>query len=147
MARIEGKIYKIENMNEPEKFYIGGTSLPLSERLKCHRSDSKRRNYFFYQEVNLCGGWKNFTIQLVENFPCNSKDELRKEEDRFIVELNPYYNTSRAFITDEERKEYRTKYNEEHKEDMAKYYEEHKEQITKKQAKYYQENKEQIKKY
>lgn len=144
--QIEGKIYKIVNILDSDKFYIGGTSLSLSRRLSFHKSRSKERDSFFYEEVKRLG-WNNFRIELIEDYPCDSKEDLRKEEDRFIKELNPYYNTLRAFLTEEERKENKaqimTQYRKDHKEEIsqieAQYHKDHKEQISQRKSQYYRD--------
>ena len=43
-----------------------------------HRSLSRRKAYRLYNEVN--GDWANWYIELYENYPCNSKQELEKRE-------------------------------------------------------------------
>lgn len=42
-ARYEhGKIYKVIKVDEPNKFYIGSTCMPLSKRMACHRRQAKK---------------------------------------------------------------------------------------------------------
>ena len=72
----EGKIYKIVNTLEPEKFYVGSTTRSLSARLASHKNLSKKDNTFFYEEVRKLG-WDKFEIELIKYFPCNNRYELR----------------------------------------------------------------------
>ena len=144
--QLDGKIYKIVNILDENLFYVGGTIESLIERFGKHKYGSERyETRFFYQEAKKLG-WNNFRIELIEEFPCDSREELRKEEDRFIRELRPYYNIRRAFLTEEERKEYKERYYQDNKEKViAQYRQNNKEHIAQQHARYYQDNKEKIK--
>jgi len=86
-----GKIYKIESMMG-EKIYIGSTTKQyLSQRLAKHKIDyrqwkqnkpglSNMTSYELFDEYGL----DNCMITLLENFPCESKDELRAKEAYYI---------------------------------------------------------------
>ena len=147
----KGKIYKIFNIDEPEKFYVGSTTMKLWHRLGGHKSLCKKSNRFFYQEVKkLC--WDKFKIELIENFPCNNRQELFAQEEKVRSQTNAYYNMCRAFVSEEQRKsvraEYAKKYQKGHKKEIAKYkaqYDKiHREQIAQRKARYQQTHKEQI---
>ena len=140
--QIQGLIYKIYNISEPDKFYIGGTTQSLPERLYDHKRYSNVCNSFFYQEVNRLG-WNNFQIKLIEDYPCDSKEDLRRKEDQYITQLNPYYNTRRAFLTEQDLKEQIVQYRADHKEQIVQYRADHKEQIAQYKAQYYADHKEQ----
>ena len=146
----QGKIYKIFNKASPELFYIGSTTLSLAKRFGIHRNNSRKRNSFFYSEVKREGGWEMFDIELIKLFPCQNKTELSTEEEKYRAQ-GAYYNTFKAIRTEEERKEYKTRYYQENKEQIAQhqaqYRKENKEQIAQQNAKYYEENKEQIAQY
>jgi hypothetical protein len=87
-----GKIYKICSDNT-DKVYIGSTCVKyLSQRLQAHLEKYKeyinlnRYNQKYSSfEILECGDYR---IELIENHPCNSKDELHKREGYFIKELN-----------------------------------------------------------
>jgi hypothetical protein len=73
----EGKIYKIICDNY-EKIYIGSTIQKLYVRFSRHKKgDTAAKELFKYQNVE---------IQLIERYPCNSKDELRIREQYHINE-------------------------------------------------------------
>ena len=79
-----GKIYKIWN-NTYTSCYIGSTVEPLSKRMTKHRSDYKRWRQgvsTFVTSFKLFDdyGIENCKIELVENFPCNSREELLSRE-------------------------------------------------------------------
>ena len=82
----EAKIYKIIDMTSDD-IYIGSTCEPtLARRLAGHV-----RNYKTYLKgkCNFVTSFKiiqkgNYDIQLIEAFPCNSKDELHSREGYHI---------------------------------------------------------------
>jgi len=83
-----GKIYKIV-CNITSKQYFGSTCKKyLSDRLCQHRYRFRVNNNMTSSKV-LEGG--NYSIILVENYPCNSKDELHKRE-RYYIDNNECVN-------------------------------------------------------
>ena len=98
------KIYKIYS-DQGNKVYIGCTTKKyLSERMARHRYDytyfKKKRegsgfafvtSYLLFDEY----GVNNCKIELLESFPCNSIDEIRKREANYIQtipNINNYHN-------------------------------------------------------
>ena len=75
-----GKIYAIRS-NETEKFYIGSTTQRLHKRFYEHKTkrDCTSRYMFTFPDVY---------IELIENYPCNSKEELHKREGEYIRQSN-----------------------------------------------------------
>ena len=133
LAYQHGKIYKIV-CNNSGKQYIGSTTLKyLSSRLAQHKVDSKRNKIMTSREI-IEGG--NYSIILVELFPCNSKDELIKRE-RYYIETLECVNKCIPGRTDKE-------YREANKEKIKQYREANKEYIKEKNKEYYQANKEYI---
>ena len=91
-----GKVYKIVN-DVNDDIYVGSTCLTLSKRKYTHKYASKKQlNRKVYQCVNECG-WDNCRLVLVENFPCNSKDELLAREQHWVDELKPSLNGVGAY--------------------------------------------------
>ena len=84
-----GQIYKIEDL-VGEMFYIGSTTKSrLCQRMVEHRAAYER------WKAGKCGkvtsfdifekyGIKNCRIVLIENYPCESKDELTSREAHYI---------------------------------------------------------------
>ena len=68
-----GKIYTLRS-HTTDMIYIGSTCDTLSRRKAQHKS--KKRN-----EISKLD---DFYIELLENFPCETKDELRKREGGLI---------------------------------------------------------------
>ena len=52
------------------------------------------------------GGWDQFKMIIIKEFPCNTKTELLIEEDKLMIELKSNMNKLRAYLTGEEKKEY-----------------------------------------
>ena len=87
MNRYEkGKIYKVVDIGY-NKMYIGSTIESLSKRMERHRSKYKdylrgdgdnTRVYWLFDEF----GVENCKIELIENYPCNSKEELEAQEGK-----------------------------------------------------------------
>ena len=77
----KGKIYKLVS-DHTDEIYIGSTIQKLSQRLGTHASD-------FREGKNKCTCKHMFDlgkvkIVLIENCPCNSKEELLKRERHYI---------------------------------------------------------------
>ena len=105
---INGKIYKILN-TETDDVYVGSTCMALSDRLKYHKTAyPKKLGRKLYKLMDLIGA-ELFYTELIENFPCETKDELRKQEGhhiRLIGGLN-------MCIAGRDKQEYKTE-NKEH---------------------------------
>ena len=78
-----GKIYMIVTDNSND-IYVGSTIRTLKERLQRHVSDYRTGVYKSSQEILKQG---NYKIILIKNFPCNSKNELEREEGKFQRDL------------------------------------------------------------
>ena len=96
-----GKIYKvIDNTND--NVYIGSTTQELKRRLSGHKAECKKN----VKEMDSFKIIRNndFDIELIEDYPCNTKRELEKREQHFIDTME-CINTRRAFQTKENRLE------------------------------------------
>ena len=82
-----GKIYQILN-HKTNDVYVGSTCQPLSKRMAKHRhnlNQTKPYNYNIYQTMRKLGV-ENFYIELIENYPCDTVDELKAREGHYIRE-------------------------------------------------------------
>ena len=139
-----GKIYKIYSYENADVYY-GSTVESLSARIAKHRCQMKlykegKKNYmtsFIILELTSA------KIELVENYPCNTKEELLQREGYYIKNNNcvnkviPDRN-KKEWI--EDNKEYISKYQKE-------YREEHQEANINAMKEWYQKNKEYRKEY
>jgi hypothetical protein len=145
-----GKIYAIRSFKTDE-IYIGSTTQKLCRRLQKHKVEKKRyeKGKSRYTTSFKILDYDDAYIELIENCPCNSKEELLKKEgehirnNKCINKINPIPWTNIMI------KEYHKKYNEEHNEHLKQqkkeYYEKNKEVITQKKKEYQEKNKEHLK--
>jgi len=75
-----GRIYAIKSY-QTELIYIGSTTQILSKRLGEHRINYKKNGVTSSKEILK---YPDYYIELIELFPCNSKEELLKREGYFI---------------------------------------------------------------
>ena len=73
---INSKIYKIV-CNITNEVYFGSTYQTLSKRLASHVRDSRKEKCVTSKQIIERGDYK---IELVENYPCSCKKDLRKRE-------------------------------------------------------------------
>jgi len=132
----KGKIYRMVN-DELGLTYYGSTTQKLSARKASHKMQkSQATSNQLFQKGNV-------EIILVENFPCDTKEELLMRE-RYYIENNDCVNRYLPITTPEEKKEYDIKRREENKEQVktlsAQWYQLNKEKAKIQKAKYREEN-------
>ena len=124
----KGKIYKLTN-EENDLVYYGSTTRKLKTRFLEHKRKYKvylkeKEQYYFSFEIIKYSSAK---IELVEEFPCDTKKELHEREG-FYIRNNECVN---KVIPDRTQKEY---------------YKQNKKKIREKIKNYQQKNKQKIKK-
>jgi hypothetical protein len=144
----EGKIYRL--ICADGHFYIGSTVMTLASRFNGHKQSAKRETSRVYNHCNLIG-WDNVRIQLLEDYPCESRKELTAREDYHIRQNKDdpnCLNCIRAHVTHEERKELMKEYYQEHREEIIashrEYVETNRDVVMERRAKYRQENAEEL---
>ena len=82
-------IYAIRNTIDNDIYiYIGSTTMALCQRMARHRCEAKTRPSKQKVIANMNElGVDNFYIELIENFPCENVELLRKREGELIREL------------------------------------------------------------
>lgn len=138
---LQGKIYKLFD-NTNSNAYIGSTTMTLKQRLKKHERDYVNFLNGKYGSMTSFEIIKNnnYSISLLENFPCNSKIELFKKEGEYILKekcLNKR-------IMGRSHKEYTEQNKDKIKELQKKYQETNKDKICEQNRKYREENKDKI---
>tara|TARA_R110000850_G_scaffold70423_4_gene156043 strand:- start:2602 stop:3078 length:477 start_codon:yes stop_codon:yes gene_type:complete len=103
-------IYTIKTDNG---IYVGSTS-NLKERRYCHskcvyNEAAKSYNFKLYQ--NIRENNNKYKIEIFKMFPCANSEELRKEENVVIKQLNANLNVRKAFASAEDKREYCLKQN------------------------------------
>jgi len=128
----KGKIYRIVCDTSGEVYY-GSTTQSLSVRLSGHKFRAK--NNCTCRSI-IDGG--NYSIVLVEEYPCENKEQLERRE-RFYIENNVCVNKQ---VPTRTTKEYRD-VTKDRKADYDKHYRENnKEMLNEKKHLYYQDHKE-----
>ena len=78
-----GKIYKMLN-TETDDVYVGSTCMELSDRMQYHINVQPfKQGRKLYRLMKSLGA-NVFYIELIENYPCESREELRKQEGHHI---------------------------------------------------------------
>ncbi len=112
-----GLIYTIKTDNG---LYVGSTcdfaKRKLGHKACSFNENNKHYNCKVYKNIRENGG--KYTIEIYKMFPCNSKKELRIEEEEVRKHLNANLNMVRAFISEEENKIHRAEYREKNKEQL-----------------------------
>jgi len=118
----KGKIYKLWSPQGNE-IYIGSTINPLAKRLGQHKLKRSCNSKYLFENYD------DVKIELIEEFPCNSKMELNRREGEHIRN-NECLNKRIAGRSHEEwcednkehLKEYNKEYRENNKERIKEYY-------------------------
>jgi group I intron endonuclease len=142
-----GKIYKIWN-EVNDKIYIGSTTQLLCQRMAQHVNRINHKDYPIYIAMREHGK-DVFRIELIENFPCNSKDELTAREGFYIRQYDTF-NKDKGYngqIEGRTSKEYYQDNKDKHKEYYKQYYQDNKDIINITTKNYFDNNKDKMKVY
>jgi hypothetical protein len=129
----KGRIYKIV-CDTTGLVYIGSTVEALSRRLTKHKA-----NYKYYLKNNCNSKSKNtsynilknnnYKIILIQNYPCNSKEELERQERKYIETIE----CVNKFIPGRTIKEWNEHNKDKIKEQKKEYYKNNKDKIEERQ--------------
>ena len=149
-----GKIYKVLNTVNSD-CYIGSTCQKLCQRMAKHRStmNAKNKQHFKLYQLMRDIGSDKFYIELIKEYPCDNKDQLRAVEGEYIRQMGTLNNrvearTQQEYVNDtkEQKRDYDKQRRENKKEELnqqkREYYYEHKEECNKRNKEYYYKNKE-----
>jgi len=109
----KGTIYKIVCKDDRiTDTYIGSSCLyekRMGEHKSvCHNPNSKAYTNKKYKVIRENGGWSNWSMTKIKDFPCNSRKELRMEEQRHLE--GGSLNVIQSYTTAEERTACQKKY-------------------------------------
>ncbi len=105
----KGKIYKITNDYNYD-IYVGFTCDTLVKRFSGHHRSSystKKKNRPLHKLINEIG-FERFRIQLVCDYPCEDKYQLRQKEGKYIQN----FGTLNCCIAGRDKKQYQEEYKE-----------------------------------
>ena len=124
--------------------YVGSTT-NFRNRKSTHKcgcnGDTKKSEYKIYRIIRENGGWLNWSMLQIEEFPCANGNEARARERYWIEELNAKLN---MIIPTRNQKEYYIEHQDKFKELQKKYTEDNKDKIKEYQKKYQDLNKDKI---
>ncbi len=111
MAYSKGKIYRLV-CNTTGQQYIGSTAQSLSQRLGNHKAEYKM---FLKGTRHMTTSFSilsenNYEIILIEEYPCENKNQLERRERHFI-ETMECVNKVKPARTSDERNQYQLQYN------------------------------------
>ena len=145
---IDGKIYQLLCIDG--HYYYGSTIQQLYKRLSTHKNLSKTDKTVLYNHINTIG-WDNVSMELVEDYPCETTQQLRAKEDEYIRQSknDPLcLNVNRACVSKDEILAYSVQYREEHREEILEkkliYREQNRTLLCEKQKEYAQQHPESI---
>lgn len=137
----KGFIYKLicKDINVKE-IYVG-SSINKKQRKRQHKhcvinENSEKYNLKVYQYIRDNGGWENWSMIWIKDYPCNNVTELKSEEDKIMRELKATLNSIYPVMNREKRLK-----------SLKKYRETHKEERILKQKEWREKNKEHIEEY
>ena len=99
----KGKIYTIRCRDDETLIYVGSSIQPLSVRWGGHKRDMLKKPHYPLYKNMLDKGVDMFYIELYEECPCNSEEQLHKREGEVIREIG----SLNKLIAGRTRKEYR----------------------------------------
>ena len=103
-------IYKLINYDSPDLVYVGSTT-NFTKRKQHHKEgtlsiNNAKRNLKVYTSIRENGGWENWSMIKICDYPCNNRREAEQVEDKYMLELKSNLHMRRPFQTPESRKEY-----------------------------------------
>jgi hypothetical protein len=144
----KGFIYKLccldTNITE---IYVGCStdykSRKQSHKRRCCNETDPKHHYKVYQFIRANGGWENWRMILLHDFPCNSKRELEQEETKMMIKLKSELNDRYSFQTEEIKRASMDRKNKQKKEKLATD-SEYREKLNKQKRESYHKNSEEI---
>ncbi len=124
-----GKIYKLWSP-EGDDIYIGSTTLSLARRKSKHKCDNTNSTLLFEKYTDV-------RIELLEECPCDNKEQLHKKEGEYI--------RNNKCVNERIPKRTNKEWQQDNKEHLKIYVENNKEHIKQKHKEWYENNIEKIK--
>jgi hypothetical protein len=102
-------IYKLINYDHPDLVYVGSTTnftkRKQGHKERCSNEKSKKHNLKLYVSIREYGGWENWSMIKICDYPCENRRQAEQEEDKFMLELKANMNMVRAFRTKQQYRE------------------------------------------
>jgi hypothetical protein len=99
-------IYKLCCLDQSiNDIYIGHTT-EFTKRKNSHKSDCNlNQKIKVYEFIRENGGWENWNMVQIEEYPCKNNREAESREAYWMKELNSTLNSRNSYRTLEERRE------------------------------------------
>lgn len=94
--------------------YVGSTTnfnkRKNGHKTKCNNENGKHYHLKIYQTIRDNGGWINWEMKPLEEFPCENMTQQVIREQYWIEQLKPDMNCVKAYISEEDKIEWRKEY-------------------------------------
>ena len=135
--------------------YVGHTTnfteRKASHKRTCCNETNKDYNRKLYQIMRENGGWENWNMIPLEEYPCENITQAIIKEQEWLEKLEAKLNDVRAYTSYEQKLKNMREYYDEHKDEIKiwnkKYIEENKEIIAERNHNRYEKNKEEIQRH
>lgn len=95
--------------------YVGSTTnfvkRKANHKSSCNVETKKDYHIKVYETIREHGGWNNWDMIPLEEFPCENKTQQAIREQYWIDQLKPEMNCFKAYISEEDKIEYQKAYN------------------------------------
>ena len=128
---------------ELENIYIGSTTnfkvRKNHHKRTCCNPNNKNHHFKIYQYIRDNGGWEEWIMVWLEDYPCKTLRELQLREDQVMLQYQNRLNDRRAYRT--HKKEWYEENKERLDEYVKQWYEDNKERLLEKAKQYREKNK------
>jgi len=142
-------IYVIQHKLLLDLVYVGSTCLFKSRKShhkrNCNDPLCKEYNFKLYQMIRENGGWNDFVCEIIEQYPCDNKEQLTMREKQMMKEHKATMNTIDAYQSPEERLAYQKQQNINNKDKKRQYDIDNADKIKEQSKQYYINNKDKLK--
>ena len=95
-------IYMIRHKNRDIRELYIGSSTNFARRRSSHKKNVTNRVGKLYQTklykfIRHFGGWDNFTMEIVETYPCDNDMEAKAKEQYYIDLYKPQLNSCNSY--------------------------------------------------
>ena len=89
-------IYKIQHKDRDDLLYVGHTT-NFTKRKAYHKDystneKSNKYNLQVYKFIRENGGWHQFNMVIIKEYPCESRRQAESEEDKLMREMKATMN-------------------------------------------------------
>jgi hypothetical protein len=103
-------IYKIIPKDSNLNYCYVGSTACLQIRTNyhkrvCNNTNSNRHNLLLYKTIKENGGWENWEVIKIIDYPCETEIEAKQKEQEYIKELSANLNTIGAFRREKEKQD------------------------------------------